>query len=83
MTTYHGAYNERSRAKNFYNSVMARGDIVIANSRYTAELIKGRYGTPEKRVRVIYRGVDLKAYDPARVSAEERMASAPRTWRCT
>src|SRR5665809_20922 len=35
VTTYHGAYSEKSDAKRLYNSVMARGDAVIANSHYT------------------------------------------------
>ena len=39
VTTYHGAYGETNAAKRLYNSVMARGDVVIANSRYTADLI--------------------------------------------
>ncbi len=39
VTTYHGAYGERGRLKRLYNSVMARGDAVIANSQYTADLI--------------------------------------------
>ena len=44
VTTYHGAYGERGTLKRLYNSVMARGDAVIANSRYTADLIRARYG---------------------------------------
>jgi glycosyltransferase involved in cell wall biosynthesis len=70
VTTYHGIYNEKGSAKRLYNSVMARGDIVIANSRYTAGIVKKRYATPEDRIRVIYRGVDLEAFDPAVVSVE-------------
>ena len=45
--TYHGAYSEKGRIKNLYNSVMARADKVIANSEYTADLIRKRYGTPD------------------------------------
>ena len=30
----------RSAVKTLYNSVMARGDVVIANSHYTADLIR-------------------------------------------
>src|SRR4051794_24496687 len=33
VTTYHGSYGESGALKRFYNSVMARGDVVIANSR--------------------------------------------------
>ena len=43
VTTYHGAYNQPNRAKALYNSVMARGDRVIANSAYTARLIATRH----------------------------------------
>jgi glycosyltransferase involved in cell wall biosynthesis len=69
VTTYHGAYNEKGPVKRLYNSVMARGDRVIANSRYTAALIRSRYGTPDERLRVIYRGVD-RSFDLAQVSGE-------------
>lgn len=68
VTTYHGAYNEQNAAKRLYNSVMARGDVVIANSTYTRDLILERYRTPPDRVRVIYRGVDAASFDPAVVS---------------
>jgi len=79
VTTYHGIYNEKGRAKRLYNSVMARGNTVIANSRYTADIVRQRYGTPEDRIRVIYRGVDLDAFDPAIVSPE-RIADLRRRW---
>ena len=39
VTTYHGVYNEDLPFKRHYNAVMARGEIVIAASRYVAELI--------------------------------------------
>jgi glycosyltransferase involved in cell wall biosynthesis len=79
VTTYHGAYNQTNGAKRLYNSVMARGDAVIANSRYTARLIADRYGTPPGRLTVIHRGVDTAAFDPARI-ASERAAQLRRSW---
>lgn len=79
VATYHGIYNEKSRAKKLYNSVMARGDIVIANSRYTADIIKKRYATPEERIRVIYRGVALEAFDPRTISSP-RIQDLRRRW---
>jgi glycosyltransferase involved in cell wall biosynthesis len=68
VTTHHGIYRENDPLKKLYNSVMARGDIVIANSRYTAEVVRSRYNTPEERLRIIYRGVDLIAFNPAAIS---------------
>jgi len=79
VTTYHGAYNQKSRAKSFYNSVMARGDVVIANSQYTAELLMHRHGTPPERVQVIYRGVATDRFAPEAVSPE-RVAALRAAW---
>jgi glycosyltransferase involved in cell wall biosynthesis len=70
VTTYHGAYSSPGPFKNFYNSVMARGDRVIANSRYTVDLIVSRHQVPQDRIRVIYRGVDLTKFVPGLIGPE-------------
>ena len=64
VTTYHGAYGASGPLKAAYNSVMGRGDRVIANSLYTAQLILSRHSEVASRLRVIYRGVDGAAFDP-------------------
>jgi glycosyltransferase involved in cell wall biosynthesis len=79
VTTYHGAYSEKTAVKRLYNSVMARGDTVIANSHYTADLIRMRYGTPLPRLRVIYRGLDPELFDPDAI-APERVAALRAAW---
>jgi glycosyltransferase involved in cell wall biosynthesis len=79
VTTYHGAYGEANAVKRAYNSVMARGDVVIANSRFTAELIRRRYGTPGTRIEFIHRGVDTSVLDPDRV-APERVTALRQRW---
>ncbi len=79
ITTYHGAYAEKGPLKRAYNSVMARGDVVIANSNYTAGLVKTRYGTPPEKIRVIHRGVDPVEFDPATI-APERLAKLRQDW---
>jgi glycosyltransferase involved in cell wall biosynthesis len=64
---------------------MGRGDRVIANSRYTAELIAARYPAAQDRTRIIYRGVDQHVFDPGAVPPEavaklrERWGVAPET----
>jgi glycosyltransferase involved in cell wall biosynthesis len=79
VTTYHGAYGETNAAKRLYNGVMARGDVTIANSGYTAELIAGRYGTARGKIEVIHRGIDPARFDPSSVSAE-RVAVLRQRW---
>lgn len=71
VTTYHGAYGNRGPFKPLYNSVMARGDFVIANSKFTGALVNERHATPLERIRVIQRGVDFEKLDPAAVSGEQ------------
>jgi glycosyltransferase involved in cell wall biosynthesis len=71
VTTYHGAYGNRGLFKPLYNSVMARGDLVIANSKFTCALVNERNATPLDRIRVIQRGVDLEKLDPAAISGEQ------------
>ena len=79
VTTYHGAYGEGSSLKRAYNRVMAEGDIVIANSKYTRDLVRTRYGTAEDRIRVIYRGVDGGDFDPGAI-APSRVEALRRAW---
>ncbi|MBX9747276.1 MAG: glycosyltransferase family 4 protein [Hyphomonadaceae bacterium] len=71
VTTFHGIYNAHSAPKRFYNSVMARGDVVIANSEYTREHILANYDVKADRVVVIPRGVDVDVFDEARVDFDE------------
>ncbi len=76
VTTYAGRYNAHSPAKRLYNSVMARGDLVIANSVFTRDhLLAEHPRTDPARVIAILRGVDLARFDPDAVDAE-RVAAA-------
>jgi glycosyltransferase involved in cell wall biosynthesis len=52
---------------------------VIANSGYTAGLIRARYDTPPARITVIHRGVDGAVFDPA-IIAPGRVAALRATW---
>ena len=70
VTTYHGAYNGQSAIKIHYNSVMARGDAVIANSEFTASRIVVLHPFAQERVRVIQRGTDLRRFSAASVTPE-------------
>tara|TARA_R110000796_G_scaffold45338_9_gene109741 strand:+ start:2937 stop:4097 length:1161 start_codon:yes stop_codon:yes gene_type:complete len=67
VTTYHGAYSGKTKLKKRYNSVMAKGDLVIANSQWIAAHVQTEHGVPFERVVTIPRGVDLEAFDPAAV----------------
>lgn len=78
VTTYHGSYQGRSSVKILYNSVMARGDAVIANSHYTARLIAEKHPFARDRIAIIHRGTDLRIYSNSAVDHGriERLRSA-------
>jgi glycosyltransferase involved in cell wall biosynthesis len=80
VTTYHGTYRENLPFKRQYNAVMAKGERVIAASRFIAGLIVARHGTDPARIRVIPRGADPAVFDPDAVSGE-RIARLERAWR--
>ncbi|HEX5282277.1 MAG TPA: glycosyltransferase family 4 protein [Micropepsaceae bacterium] len=71
VTTYHGIYNARTPLKRWYNSVMVRGDAVIANSNWTAEHILSTYRIRPKTLSVIHRGIDFAQFDPAKINPAE------------
>ena len=72
VTTFHNAYSGNIAPKKLYNSVMARGDRIIAISRYIAEHIRAKYGAPAERIVLIPRGIDFSVFDPAVVGMERR-----------
>lgn len=80
VTTFHGRYGDSNPLKKIYNSVMSRGERVIAISQFIAGEVTRRYGVDPARLRVIHRGVDLDLHDPDRVSAE-RMIKLTTEWR--
>jgi glycosyltransferase involved in cell wall biosynthesis len=79
VTTYHGVYNGSTGLKKFYNSVMARGDIVIANSEFTRTHVIKTHKVDPARVVAIPRGVDLVRFDPLHVDPG-RIAAMRTLW---
>ena len=73
----------QSVVKQHYNSVMAKGDTVIAGSKFAAATIVSLYPVAAGHITLIRPGIDLKAYaapaiGPARVQAlRQRWQIAP------
>ncbi|MEM1397097.1 MAG: glycosyltransferase family 4 protein [Pseudomonadota bacterium] len=76
VTTYHGAYRAQNPFKGFVNSVMARGDIVIANSEFTAETVRALYPFGATKMIVIPRGADLKDFGAQAVDEDACLSAA-------
>ena len=80
MTTFHGTYSAGNAVKRWYNSIMTRGERVIAISRFIGGHVHQNYGVPSHKIRIIPRGVNLDRFNPAKVTAE-RVAALSENWR--
>lgn len=79
VATYHGVYNAKSDLKRWYNAVMTKGDLVIANSEYTRQHVIKEHGVAPEKVVAIPRGVDLSRFEPGVVGAE-RVEALRKAW---
>lgn len=79
VATYHGVYNARSSLKRWYNAVMTKGTLVIANSEYTRAHVIAEHGVDPDRVVAIPRGVDLTRFEPGLVS-RDRLSTLRSAW---
>lgn len=79
VATYHGVYQARSSLKRWYNAVMTRGDLVIANSEYTRDHVLAEHGIDPRKIVTIPRGVDLDRFNPNWVSAG-RLETLAASW---
>jgi glycosyltransferase involved in cell wall biosynthesis len=68
VATYHGVYKAQSNLKRWYNAVMTRGDLVIANSDYTRDHVLSEHKLDPDKLVTIPRGVDLDRFDPTFVT---------------
>ncbi|MBJ7409777.1 MAG: glycosyltransferase family 4 protein [Phenylobacterium sp.] len=69
VATYHGVYKAQSGLKRWYNAIMTRGDLVIANSDYTRDHVLAEHDIDPEKLVTIPRGVDFERFDPTFVTA--------------
>ena len=70
ITTFHGIYTVSNYLKEYYNSVMTKGEKVIAVSNFVKQHIMQVYNILENKIEVIYRCVDYHYFNPENLSEE-------------
>ena len=75
ITTFHGTYKINNYFKKKYNSVMLKGNAVIAISSFIKEHIKLNYNH-KKNIFVVPRGVNIDMFSPEKVTAARMIALA-------
>ncbi|MDQ2859586.1 MAG: glycosyltransferase [Pseudomonadota bacterium] len=79
VATYHGIYDAGSPLKRWYNSIMIRGVVTIANSAFTRDHVIAQHALAAANVVVVPEGIDTARFDPAAVS-QERVAVVRAAW---
>ena len=82
VTSWYKGFREQNFFKRRYNSMMARGDHVIASSEQIAQLINDRYGTPWEKISVVPCSIDLERFNPENVT-RERVDAMRAAWGVT
>ena len=75
VTTFHGTYNFKNKFKKFYNSIMLRAQLTIAGSNFIFRHINENYSQylhKEKKLRVIFRGINVDYYNSKNISILKR-----------
>jgi glycosyltransferase involved in cell wall biosynthesis len=67
VTTFHGTYSTENFLKKKYNSIMLKGEAVIAISKFIKNHIETEYKY-KKKIHVIPRGVNIEIFSPKSVS---------------
>ena len=73
VTTWHGHVSNSSWFKKKYNSIMHKGNALIANSNYTAENINKIYKIDKDKIDIIPRGVNTEKFKASNFSDEEKI----------
>lgn len=68
VTTFHGAYGLENNLKKRYNSVMVKGDRVIAVSEFIRAHILAHYALDPTKLRTIPRGVDFSIFNDEKIN---------------
>jgi glycosyltransferase involved in cell wall biosynthesis len=78
ITSVHMRFRKTNFFKKIYNSILIKGDLVIAISKHIEICIKNTFPKVSHKIKVVHRGVDLKLFDslninPARIIAQAKL----------
>lgn len=71
ITTCHGIYNISGPLKRYYNSIMTKGEQIIAVSDFVKQYILTNYAAEQSRIQVIHRGVNHQYFNSANLTLEK------------
>ena len=78
ITSVHMRFRKTNFFKKYYNSILTKGDLIIAISKHIEESIKASFPKISDKIKIIHRGVDLELFNsnqinPARIIAQSKL----------
>ncbi len=80
ITTIHGAHGTKGLFKKWYNSVMTKGEKIIAVSQFIAKYAKENYEFDHSKLSIIYGGVNINKFNYEKIE-EKRIVELARKLR--
>ena len=80
MTTCHAPYNFKGSMKRYYNSVMAKGERVVAISHFIADYLRTHYKINDEQIRVVPNGIKIEKFHP-KMLGPHKMLTLMKEWR--
>ena len=68
VTSVHGRLRNQNFLKNYYNSILIKGDVIIAISKHIKDNIINVFPNVKNKVSIVYRGVDLENFNINNIS---------------
>ncbi len=76
ITSVHMRFRKSNFLKKYYNSILTKGNSIIAISKYIEESIKNSFPKESNKIKIIHRGVDLDLFNPNKINPARIIAQS-------
>ncbi len=76
ITSVHMRFRKSNIFKKYYNSILTKGNSIIAISKHIEESIKTHFPKVSDKIKIIHRGVDLDLFDPNKINPARIIAQS-------
>ena len=76
ITSVHMRFRKSNLFKKYYNSILTKGNSIIAISKHIEESIKTYFPKVSGKIKIIHRGVDLDLFDPNKINPARIIAQS-------
>ena len=76
VTSVHNKYQSKSLLKDWYNSFLLKGDVIIFNSNFVRKSYKNNFNEKTK-IFVIPRGIDINYFYPSKIKLPDKFIFLP------